>query len=104
VRPTLAAEQVGDSLTQYLTTTFAIADEGERRALEEFLRDEQDGIFRGPYLRIRTPFKPAGKAWKSSLEWVPDGFEPYRHQAQAWQRLSTLRGPPRPTQITPRTR
>ncbi|MGW2681840.1 DEAD/DEAH box helicase [Streptomyces sp. NPDC001414] len=100
MRPTLAAEQVGDSLTQYLTTTFAIADEGERRALEEFLRDEQDGIFRGPYLRIRTPFKPAGKAWKSSLDWVPDGFEPYRHQAQAWQRLSTLRGPARSTLIT----
>ncbi|MFF7830187.1 DEAD/DEAH box helicase [Streptomyces rochei] len=100
MRPTLAAEQVGDSLTQYLTTTFALADEGERRALEDFLRDEQDGIFRGPYLRIRTPFKPAGDAWKSALAWVPDGFEPYRHQAQAWQRLSTLRGPARPTLIT----
>ncbi|MGW3956280.1 DEAD/DEAH box helicase [Streptomyces sp. NPDC004752] len=100
MRPTLAAEQVGDSLTQYLTTTFALADEGERRALEDFLRDDQDGIFRGPYLRIRTPFKPAGKAWKPALEWVPEGFAPYRHQAQAWQRLSTLRGPARPTLIT----
>ncbi|MFI9173069.1 DEAD/DEAH box helicase [Streptomyces lincolnensis] len=100
MRPTLAAEQVGDSLTQYLTTTFALADEGERRALEDFLRHEQDGIFRGPYLRIRTPFKPAGNAWKSALEWVPEGFEPYRHQAQAWQRLSTLRRPALPTLIT----
>ncbi|MEU3931572.1 DEAD/DEAH box helicase [Streptomyces sp. NPDC029044] len=100
MRPTLAAEQVGDSLTQYLTTTFALADEGERRALEDFLRHERDGIFRGPYLRIRTPFKPAGNAWKSALEWVPEGFDPYRHQARAWQRLSTLRGPARPTLIT----
>jgi hypothetical protein len=100
VRPTLAAEQIGDSLTQYLTTTFALADEGERRALEEFLRDEQNGIFRGPYLRIRTPFNPAGDAWKSALEWVPAGFQPYRHQARAWQRLSTLHGPARPTLIT----
>lgn len=100
MRPTLAAEQVGDSLTQYLTTTFALADEGERRALEDFLRHEQEGIFRGPYLRIRTPFKPAGNAWKSALDWVPEGFEPYRHQAQAWQRLSTLRRSALPTLIT----
>ncbi|MCZ9346553.1 DEAD/DEAH box helicase, partial [Streptomyces sp. TRM76130] len=64
------------------------------------LRDEQDGIFRGPYLRIRTPFTSAGDAWKPALQWVPDGFEPYRHQARAWQRLSTLRGPARPTLIT----
>jgi ATP-dependent helicase YprA (DUF1998 family) len=99
VKPTLAAAQLRGSLTQYLTTTYALADEDTRRALERFLGDPESGIFRGPYLRIRTPFHLADDRWRSALEWDP-GFPPYRHQAEAWQRLSTLRGPAEPTLVT----
>ncbi|MEV6590494.1 DEAD/DEAH box helicase [Streptomyces acidicola] len=101
MRPTLAAEQVRASLSQYLTTTYALADESTRRALQEFLGDPDDGIFRGPYLRIRTPFRTAvDEGWREHLEWCPDGFRPHRHQALAWQRLSTLHGPAQPTLVT----
>lgn len=56
MRPTLEARGLKESLLQYLSTTYALTDEGVRRALEEFLGDEQTGMFRGPFLRIRTPF------------------------------------------------
>ncbi|MFF8593518.1 DEAD/DEAH box helicase [Streptomyces sp. NPDC015220] len=101
MRPTLAADQVRASLSQYLATTYALADESTRRALENFLGDAEDGIFRGPYLRIRTPFRGAeGEDWKRHLTWWPRGFTPHRHQEQAWERLSTLHGPARPTLVT----
>ncbi|MDT0346579.1 DEAD/DEAH box helicase [Streptomyces litchfieldiae] len=101
MRPTLAAEQVRDSLSQYLSTTYALADESTRRALERFLGDPEDGIFRGPYLRIRTPFRSAeGEGWQRHLTWWPRGFHPHRHQELAWERLSTLHGPARPTLVT----
>ncbi|WP_413801404.1 DEAD/DEAH box helicase [Streptomyces iranensis] len=99
MRPTLAAAQLRGSLTQYLTTTYALADEDTRGALERFLGHPETGIFRGPYLRIRTPFHQADEGWQRHLEWHP-GIRPYRHQAEAWGRLSTLHGPARPTLVT----
>ena len=57
MRPTLAAEELKTNLTQYLSTTFALADPPVREALEKFLNHPANGIFRGPYLRIRTPFR-----------------------------------------------
>ncbi|MFE5753915.1 DEAD/DEAH box helicase [Streptomyces massasporeus] len=100
MRPTLAADQVRASLSQYLATTYALADESTRRALENFLGDADDGIFRGPYLRVRTPFRTAeGEDWKRHLVWHPE-LTPYRHQEAAWERLSTLHGPARPTLVT----
>lgn len=100
MRPTLAAEELRRSLTQYLTTTFALADQPVREALERFLNHPEQGIFRGPYLRIRTPFRPAEDGWRQAVGWVPPDFTPYRHQAQAFRRLSTLGKPAEPTLIT----
>ncbi|GAA2288625.1 DEAD/DEAH box helicase [Streptomyces kunmingensis] len=99
MRPTLAAAQIRGSLTQYLTTTYALTDSTTRAALERFLGHPETGIFRGPYLRIRTPFHKAEDSWQRHVEWRP-GFPPYRHQAKAWERLSTLRGPAQPTLVT----
>ncbi|GGK65751.1 helicase [Planomonospora parontospora subsp. parontospora] len=100
MRPTLAAEELRGSLTQYLTTTFALADRPVREALKRFLNHPEQGIFRGPYLRIRTPFRTADDGWAKVLEWAPAGFTPYRHQAKAFERLSTLGKRAEPTLIT----
>ncbi|MFF2785310.1 DEAD/DEAH box helicase [Streptomyces sp. NPDC058049] len=102
MKPTMAAAQLRGSLTQYLTTTYALADEDTRRALERFLGHPETGIFRGPYLRIRTPFHRADDSWQRELEGTAGfpGFAPYRHQAKAWTRLSTLHGPAQPTLVT----
>ncbi|MDT0442868.1 DEAD/DEAH box helicase [Streptomyces johnsoniae] len=102
MKPTLAAAQLRGSLTQYLTTTYALADEDTRAALERFLGAPESGIFRGPYLRIRTPFHLADDGWREDVEWSAGfpAYPPWRHQARAWSRLSTLRGPARPTLVT----
>jgi ATP-dependent helicase YprA (DUF1998 family) len=88
VRPTLAAEELKRNITQYLSTTFALADQPVREGLERFLNHPRQGIFRGPYLRIRTPFQQAAEGWQGILEWAPARPRPYLHQAQAWARLS----------------
>ncbi|MEO3748400.1 DEAD/DEAH box helicase [Plantactinospora sp. B5E13] len=100
MRPTIAADTLRRTLTQYLTTTFGLTDEPVRRGLEAFLTHPEQGIFRGPYLRIRTPFRPAPGAWRSTLDWAPAGFNPWLHQAKAFARLSTLDRAAEPTLIT----
>ena len=102
--PTLQAREIATGLVDYLTTTFALADAEPRRALQEFLDDPEHGIFKGPFVRLRLPYRPADPGWERHLEWKP-GWTPYRHQAQAYERLSTLglHGPgarPRPTLVT----
>ncbi|MEO3782847.1 DEAD/DEAH box helicase [Actinocorallia sp. B10E7] len=100
MKPTLAAEELRKSLTEYLSTTFALAEPSVREALERFLLHDEQGIFRGPYLRIRTPFRPAEAGWDDCLQWAPDGWRPYRHQGEALRRLSSLGKAPEPTLIT----
>ncbi|MFI5542688.1 DEAD/DEAH box helicase [Streptomyces sp. NPDC051815] len=102
MRPTLQARGLKESLLQYLSTTYALTDEGAREALHRFLGDETSGMFRGPYLRVRTPFTVADdKQWRRHLEWQPEGFRPYAHQAVAFARLTSVRGhTPQPTLIT----
>ncbi|MGW4814096.1 DEAD/DEAH box helicase [Kitasatospora cineracea] len=101
MRPTLQARGLKESLLQYLSTTYALTDEGAREALHRFLGDETSGMFRGPYLRIRTPFTVAGEEWRKHLEWQREGFRPYAHQAVAFTRLSSAHGhTPQPTLVT----
>ncbi len=99
--PTQQAARLRAALLDYLTTTFALADGDARLALTEFLDDPVDGIFKGPYIRTRLPFAPAGDDWRRHLSWAPPGFSPYGHQAQAFERLSSMGGRrPQPTLVT----
>lgn len=98
--PISQAAAIRDSLLDYLGTTFALADSDARNALEEFLQDPDAGLFRGPYVRLRLPFRPADQGWRQSLEWY-EGFTPYGHQAKAFDRLSSLNHVrPLPTLVT----
>ncbi|MFM9369908.1 DEAD/DEAH box helicase [Streptomyces sp. Da 82-17] len=102
MRPTLEAQGLKESLLQYLSTTYGLADEGVRKALHAFLGDETSGMFRGPYLRLRTPFTSADDGWQEHLDWRrADGWTPYAHQARAFARLTTRHGhTPEPTLVT----
>ena len=98
--PSAQAKQVQDGLLDYLTTTFALADPDAQLALGEFLSDRRHGIFKGPFLRLRLPFRQVGDDWQSSLSW-DIGITPYGHQAEAFKRLSSADKPrPLPTLVT----
>ncbi|WP_370181633.1 DEAD/DEAH box helicase [Rhodococcus wratislaviensis] len=98
--PSLLAEETKDSITEYLSTTFALADPNAGSALSDFLRHPDTGIFRGPYLKVRTPYQQVPAKWTSPLEWMPKGFRPFQHQATAFDRLSTRDGAAHPTIVT----
>jgi ATP-dependent helicase YprA (DUF1998 family) len=96
----LVVGEIRSALVEYLTTTFALTDDDVRDALTAFLEGE-DGIFRGPYLPVKTPFESADDNWTASLDWIPDGFTPWAHQAAAFELLSTVAGrTPEPTIVT----
>ncbi|MDQ2707913.1 MAG: DEAD/DEAH box helicase, partial [Actinomycetota bacterium] len=98
--PSLVAEDLRASLTSFLGTTFALGDDDVRAELERFVSDPDGGVFRGPYVRLRLPFRPADEGWRAELDWAPRGFQPHRHQAQAWVRLASRDRVPRPTIVT----
>ena len=90
--PSLVVDDIRTSLVEFLSSSFALADDDVRDGLSTFLTDQNDGIFRGPYLRVRTPFVAVDSQWKSPLGWLPQDFRPYHHQATAFERLSTADG------------
>lgn len=101
--PTAQSESVRRGLLDYLVTTFALTDTAAREALDEFLAHPDSGMFKGPYVRLRLPFRPADPGWRATLDWY-EGFTPYGHQAEAFSRLSSAVGGhrrrPEPTLVT----
>lgn len=99
--PSLVVNELRSALVEYLASTFALADDDVRKKLSEFLEDSGEGIFRGPYLRVRTPFRSVDDDWQWPLQWMHEGFVPHAHQGRAFDRLSTLDGrEPSPTIVT----
>lgn len=86
--PSRQAAEIRSGLVDYLTTTFALSDEEARSALRAFLDDPDNGIFRGPYVRARVPFRAADNGWRDALGWY-EGHTPYGHQAEAFGRLGS---------------
>ena len=98
--PPLVAGHLRDALTDFLVTTFALSDDDAQAGLRAFLTDPADGIFKGPYLRTSMPFAPAPARAEHALAWMPAGFQPYTHQAAAFERLDSSRpGGPQPTLV-----
>ena len=98
--PSLVAGELRASVVEYLATTFALSDDETYAALTKFLMDPADGIFRGPYLRVRLPFVEASTSADHGLRWTPSGFRPYAHQVKAWKRLAGRDVVPKPTLVT----
>ena len=86
--PTSQSQDLRSGLSDFLATTFALTDTGAQSAIQDFLSDPEKGLFKGPYVRLRLPFERAEPGWRDCLDWY-QGFEPYGHQARAFQRLSS---------------
>ena len=97
--PLSAADHLEQGLAEYLATSFALTDPAAGRALADFLQAPDTGMFYGPYLRTRLPYRQTDTD-ERLLEWLPEKFDfkPYAHQAAAFQRLRSrdADGPRRP--------
>ncbi|RLY93896.1 DEAD/DEAH box helicase [Kocuria tytonicola] len=85
--PSLQAEAMQSALVEYVTTAIEFSDQYARDAFSSFLSDREEGIFRGPFLRTRLPFQT--DPTEPPLRVLPDWFQPYAHQAEAFRRLTT---------------
>ncbi|WP_112133740.1 DEAD/DEAH box helicase [Glycomyces dulcitolivorans] len=100
MKPSIVAPSLKKTVLTYLTSSFGLVEDATAAALADFFSDPVDGLFRGPFMRVRAPFRPASEGWQRHLDWYPPGFIPHLHQAKAWERLSSRNGhAPEPTVV-----
>ena len=97
--PSLVTRELRDAVVEYLSTTFSLTEDDTAAALKGFLESEAEGIFRGPYLRLRLPFVEADPTLPLPLHWS-GGIAPYAHQLATWIRLVGRGRIPAPTLLT----
>ncbi len=97
--PSVLAGQIRETLLDYMRTTFALSSPEFERALFDHLNGPS-GLFKGPYVDVRLPFRAASARADVPLDIKPS-FTPYAHQLRSFQRLSTRSGrTAKPTLVT----
>ena len=86
--PLNQAIEAKTSVLEYLETTFALKDPKARVAFKSFIEDGEKGLFKGPYISIKTPFIGAENNEDIDLDIKPS-FPPYAHQLKSFARLTT---------------
>lgn len=98
--PLHQAYEVRAAVLQYLRATFRFKDPDVGKEFFRFIEDERNGLFKGPYVSLKTPFLKAADEEEIPLEIQPS-FRPHLHQIQAFQKLTTHGGhQPEPTLLT----
>jgi DEAD/DEAH box helicase domain-containing protein len=89
--PAVVIRQIEQALLDYLRTTFRLQDRELEQALFAFLKNPEQGLFKGPYLDLRLPFRSAPEGTEVPLD-IEIGISPYVHQLNAFRRLSSKDG------------
>jgi DEAD/DEAH box helicase domain-containing protein len=98
--PLQQAYEVKHSILEYLKATFSFKDKVVHKAFYDFITQEEEGIFKGPYVSIKLPFVTANSEDIMPLEIKPN-FPPYDHQYKSFKRLNTTNNNiPKSTLIT----
>lgn len=98
--PLQQAYEVRSAVLEYIKATFHFRDAEVGKAFYRFIEDEEDGLFKGPYVSLKTPFVKAAGEGEIPLDIRP-GFTPHKHQVDAFRRLTTRDGhTPQPTLLT----
>ena len=100
--PLQQAREVRDSIIEYIKATFKFKEKDVSDAFYRFIEDKEDGLFKGPFISLKTPFVSATEEESKniSLDIAPN-FPPYKHQLQAFSQLSMKNGhQPEPTLLT----
>jgi hypothetical protein len=83
----------------YLQSTFDFREREVDKVFERFLGDPENGLFKGPWVLLRRPYRPADVS-----ETVPFDFavpwRPFKHQYRSWRRLFSKGQQPKPTLVT----
>lgn len=93
--PALVADEIRETLLDYLKTTWALSDHGLELALFRFLETGNghpgSALLQGPYVSVKLPFAQAPADVEIPLEIRPP-YAPHLHQLRAWQRLTSRDG------------
>ena len=97
--PAHLAENIRKQVLFYLQSTFDFRDPAVEKAFERFLTDPDTGLFKGPWVQLRRPFRPADAGETVPFDF-PVAFHPFKHQNRSWRRLSSKSQQPKPTIVT----
>jgi len=93
--PALVADEIRDTLLDYLRTTWALSDHGLEQALFRFLETGNghagSALLQGPYVSVKLPFATAPADVEIPLDVRPP-YPPHLHQLRAWNRLTSRDG------------
>ena len=100
--PLQQAREVRDSVIEYIKATFRFKEKDVSDAFYRFIEDKKNGLFKGPYVSLKTPFASATKEESENIPLdITPSFPPYKHQLQAFRQLSMKNGhKPEPTLLT----
>lgn len=98
--PLHQAYEVREAVLEYIRATFRFREADVNKAFNRFIEDERDGLFKGPFVSLKTPFVKAKEGESIPLDIQP-AFTPHLHQIEAFRRLTTKDGhQPQPTLLT----
>ena len=97
--PATLAQDIRQQVIHYLEATFNFRRRDDEEALRRFINDPENGLFKGPWVQIRRPFRPAADHGNRFFD-LPVPFLPFRHQWLAWRRLTSKGQEPASTLIT----
>ena len=97
--PATLAQEVKKQVRHYLEATFPMRNREMEDALARFFNDPESGIFKGPWLQLRRPFRLANGDPGAFFD-LPVPFTPFKHQFEAWRRLTSKNNKPKPTIVT----
>ena len=100
--PLQQAREVRDSIIEYIKATFKFKEKDVSDAFYRFIEDKEDGLFKGPFVSLKTPFVSATEEESKNIPLdIAPNFPPYKHQLQAFSQLSMKNGhQPEPTLLT----
>jgi len=97
--PAHLAENIRQQILYYLQSTFSFRDRRVEQAFARFLEDPEDGLFKGPWVQLKRPFRPAPEGIELPFD-ITVPFHPFLHQYRAWIRLTSKEYKPESTIIT----
>jgi len=87
--PLQQAREVRDSIIEYIKATFKFKEKDVSDAFYRFIEDKEDGLFKGPFVSLKTPFVSATEEESKNIPLdITPNFPPYKHQLQAFNQLT----------------